>query len=70
MVTDELEYIRTQNASGINLWSELNTLAKDLNQELDWSRLKHTTTVGEREELLRFWCEQFEQNISLTVREQ
>lgn len=69
LIVDEFEFIREKNNSGIDLWGELHDLVDDLDQERDWAILKNRLTWDERDALSKFWCEQFEQNISLTVRD-
>ena len=69
LIVDEFEFIREKNNSGIILWGELHDLVDDLDQERDWAILKNRLTWDERDALSEFWCEQFEQNISLTIRD-
>lgn len=69
LIVDEFEFIREKNNSGGILWGELHDLADDLEQERDSAIRKNRLTDDERDALSEFWWEQFEQNISLTVRD-
>lgn len=69
LIVDEFEFIREKNNSGTTLWGELNDLRDDLEQERDSAIRKNRLTDDERDALSKFWWEQLEQNISLTVRD-
>lgn len=69
LITAEFEYIRTGNDSGVVLWDELDDLWDYVIRERNRSQYKQKLTDDESDDLLTFCREQFEQNISLTVRE-
>lgn len=69
LITAEFEYIRNVNDSGVALWDELDDLWDYVIREHNRSQYKQKLTDDESDDLLTFCREQFEQNISLTVRE-
>lgn len=69
LITAEFEYIRNVNDSGVALWDELDDLWDYVIRERNRSQYKQKLTDDESDDLLTFCREQFEQNISLTVRE-
>lgn len=69
LITAEFEYIRNVNDSGVALWDELDDLWDYMIRERNRSQYKQKLTDDESDDLLTFCREQFEQNISLTVRE-
>lgn len=66
----EFEFIRTKNNSGVDLWDDLDDLRQDIIvEDVNEAVLKRKLTQDEAYALYMFWWEQFEQNISLTVRD-
>ena len=68
-ISGEFEFIREKNNSGVTLWGELNDFRRDVAADCDRSIVKKKLTWDEVDAVWEFWCEQLEQNISLTVRE-
>ena len=70
-IVADFEFIRMKNSSGIDLWDDLDDLRQDIIvKDVDEAVFKRKLTQDEAYALYTFWYEQFEQNISLTVREQ